>query len=403
VITTDGFYSFAIFNYGKLTWPNLFIKKFALAGFNSGDNKTFSKFNGSFTNDIINLSKESNINVPSKYIFRVDHKERNIEAFIKFGTQMNDSLLAKTVDSSFGPIQIPESKVRIARRTFLKSLFVYQNGYVTLNKPYTADTMPTQNKPKKLPLRDSISLISPFWTQLNLLANGDVYFRQVKDKESLAQISHDVSLKSLNQFDPEWAFVVTYYEIAESKSTFQLILTFDSNSSFYAIFNYNQVNKTESNDTIIGYNLEMRDGYSELNKSVSKLVEDSNVNQTGKYVFLLSQLDEEAFKNTKNATKTTDFNNMMSKSRLFNHLNQFFFIKIYLDTWKFFKGFILEQAFFYFSVAVALIGLIVANIMFWTHYCKKKNKYTRQFNVIFKNEENDLNTLIPKKEYASQI
>ena len=56
----------------------------------------------------------------------------------------------------------------------------------------------------------------------------------------------------------------------------------------FTIFNYATVNPIDS--TIqIGYNLEMRDVYFELNETLINLCHNSNVNQSGKYVFHLGK------------------------------------------------------------------------------------------------------------------
>jgi hypothetical protein len=287
VLVTDGYYSFVIFNYGRIAWPNLFVKKVIQSGWNSGDNINYYRFNTS-SND--NLVKNSNVNIPSKWIFRVDYREEIINSFIPFGISLNDSLISKLSSAQHSEIiDTYDNKIRISHNHFLTSVCINKNGFVTLNVPYLYN-----HRANKFPLKDTISLISPFWTNINFTSNGNIFYRIVTDKESLKQIENDIKLININ-FKPIWSLVVTYYEIVpvqldkHCNNTFQLILTFDSNDYFYAIFNYGKMNSLESiNSTsfLIGYSLELRDLYHNLNK-MNNFVKDSNVNQTGKYVFNL--------------------------------------------------------------------------------------------------------------------
>jgi hypothetical protein len=286
-LVTDGYYSFVIFNYGRIAWPNLFVKKLIQSGWNSGDNVNYYRFNTS-SND--NLVKNSNVNIPSKWIFRVDYREEIINSFVPFGISLNDSLISKLSSAQHSEIiDTYDNKIRISHNHFLTSVCINKNGFVTLNVPYLYN-----QRENKFPLKDTISLISPFWTSINFTSNGNIFYRIVTDKESLEQIENDVNFVNIN-FKPIWSLVVTYYETVPVQldkhfnNTFQLILTFDSNDYFYAIFNYGKMNSLESiNSTsfLIGYSLELRDLYYNLNK-MNNFVKNSNVNQTGKYVFNL--------------------------------------------------------------------------------------------------------------------
>ena len=75
VLATDSSYSFLLFNYENLSWPNVFVDKSVEIGYNDGFNKNnFHLFKDSFTVDITSVRNKSNVNVPGKWLFRVDEK-----------------------------------------------------------------------------------------------------------------------------------------------------------------------------------------------------------------------------------------------------------------------------------------------------------------------------------------
>jgi WD40 repeat protein len=71
VIATDGKLSFLIYNFGSMTWPNNQFSMDAFFGYNAGDNVNFYSNPNSFTNNIISVSSQSNVNIPGKWIFFV--------------------------------------------------------------------------------------------------------------------------------------------------------------------------------------------------------------------------------------------------------------------------------------------------------------------------------------------
>ncbi|XP_062583115.1 protein mesh-like [Saccostrea cucullata] len=82
VLITNGQHSFAIFNYANIEWTtgtesggdenNGLGGTPAQAGFNAGDGKVFDAVNGSQTPDIITINEKTNVNVPGKFVFRID-------------------------------------------------------------------------------------------------------------------------------------------------------------------------------------------------------------------------------------------------------------------------------------------------------------------------------------------
>jgi WD40 repeat protein len=69
VIATDGKLSFVIYNFGSMSWPNSLLSKDSNFGYNAGDNTNFYSHPNSFTNSITNVSLQSNVKIPGKWIF----------------------------------------------------------------------------------------------------------------------------------------------------------------------------------------------------------------------------------------------------------------------------------------------------------------------------------------------
>ncbi|KAM8927031.1 alpha-tectorin-like [Pelodytes ibericus] len=82
VLTTDGFRSVVILNYGDIEWttgtashgdPATGLGGIpAQAGFNSGDATHYFNIPGSRTDEILKIKSTSNVNCPGRWIFRVD-------------------------------------------------------------------------------------------------------------------------------------------------------------------------------------------------------------------------------------------------------------------------------------------------------------------------------------------
>ncbi|XP_023931054.1 protein mesh [Lingula anatina] len=74
VLVTDGRHSFAIFNYKEVTWTTGTSHREtpAQAGFNAGDGLRYFVVPGSRTPSIVDIENTTNVNVPGRWIFRVD-------------------------------------------------------------------------------------------------------------------------------------------------------------------------------------------------------------------------------------------------------------------------------------------------------------------------------------------
>ncbi|XP_075046984.1 uncharacterized protein LOC142107448 [Mixophyes fleayi] len=78
VLSTDGNMTFVLLNYEDIQWPSLegnssvYEGRLALAGLNSGYNTGYYTIPGSLSLAIGNISHTSNVNVPGRWVFKVD-------------------------------------------------------------------------------------------------------------------------------------------------------------------------------------------------------------------------------------------------------------------------------------------------------------------------------------------
>lgn len=58
-------------------------------------------------------------------------------------------------------------------------------------------------------------IIAPFWTNLNNVVNGDIYYGQYTSGHLLNQVTQDINeyFPEL-QFDAKWIFIATWDEVA---------------------------------------------------------------------------------------------------------------------------------------------------------------------------------------------
>ena len=76
VIVVDEAYSFFIFNYDSLKWPNKKIDRPVQVGYNLNGNGMNSCFTmkESMSSKVTELSQKSNVNITGKYIFRIENQ-----------------------------------------------------------------------------------------------------------------------------------------------------------------------------------------------------------------------------------------------------------------------------------------------------------------------------------------
>jgi hypothetical protein len=79
-VTTDGLFSFAIFNYAKIEWVTGDASQgnggfggiAAMVGVNAGDGVRFIKYEHSLTDDVVNVLTATNVGVPGQLVYRID-------------------------------------------------------------------------------------------------------------------------------------------------------------------------------------------------------------------------------------------------------------------------------------------------------------------------------------------
>ncbi|CAH2319465.1 alpha-tectorin [Pelobates cultripes] len=85
LLISDGISSFAIFNYAEITWTTGTASGgdpltglggvMAQAGFNGGNSTNFFSVPGSRSPEIVNIEETTNVNVPGRWLFKIDGKE----------------------------------------------------------------------------------------------------------------------------------------------------------------------------------------------------------------------------------------------------------------------------------------------------------------------------------------
>jgi hypothetical protein len=128
VITTDGLFSFAIFNYAKIEWVtgdasqgnSGFGGTPAIVGVNAGDGVRFYKYKHSLTDDVVKVVNESNIGVPGQRVYRIDDTSNvNVSGDSNTGLQLSGKC-----DSGILCISPPRG-------------FVHSGGVLTVTGPST--------------------------------------------------------------------------------------------------------------------------------------------------------------------------------------------------------------------------------------------------------------------------
>lgn len=138
----------------------------------------------------------------------------------------------------------------------MTSFSVNSNGFITFLNPCNASTC--------FSVRDipfvSPPLIATLWKDYSLEIDnaGDVFYRIATDESSLNATRDYVYAERLEQFDPSYAIIVTWYRLPQryatmnlENNTFQAILTTDGYRS-YVLFSYGELQA--SGGAEVGFN-----------------------------------------------------------------------------------------------------------------------------------------------------
>uniref|UniRef100_A0A3Q2CE79 NIDO domain-containing protein n=1 Tax=Cyprinodon variegatus TaxID=28743 RepID=A0A3Q2CE79_CYPVA len=155
-------------------------------------------------------------------------------------------------------------------------IYVNHNGHLTFDEPWHSYS------PEKFPMDEDRDIIAPFWTDLNNILGGNIYYVQYTNGAILQQVTQDINLyfPELN-FHANWIFIATwhkvpYFGMPGTQTTFQAVLASNGNYSF-VILNYGCLTFTRYPFQVIN---------TIQNSSILSL--SSNVNVPGRWVFHVS-------------------------------------------------------------------------------------------------------------------
>ena len=162
--------------------------------------------------------------------------------FIPFGKDFNDQRIQTGFYGDVGPIKVSVS-FPFFNKTF-NSFWVNTNGLVTFDGGvlYFGQLM--------LPTKISAFII-PYLCRMDY-NYGDVFYREINDKETLNKITNEIrkGYPEYSSYSSVFAFVTTWYKIGSDynpslRNTIQAVLSTNGKYSF-AIFNYNDLQTANS-------------------------------------------------------------------------------------------------------------------------------------------------------------
>uniref|UniRef100_A0A8C1XWJ5 Si:dkey-32n7.7 n=1 Tax=Cyprinus carpio TaxID=7962 RepID=A0A8C1XWJ5_CYPCA len=150
------------------------------------------------------LFNSSNVNVPGRWVFRVDGgPEEGI--FYPYGG-VEDEMSPQSDDGSSPPIPLLQPFVYFGR--VYDKIFVNNNGDLTFDRPLY------QWYPNYFPAYSSIDIIAPLWTDIYNYEKGTISYRQVTDARLLNRASREIKkyFPNLN-FSASWVFIATWDKV----------------------------------------------------------------------------------------------------------------------------------------------------------------------------------------------
>ena len=233
-------------------------------------------------------------------------------SYVNFGIEFGDKKLPKSDDGYTGPILIPSNK--------FKSFYINVNGIISFDNQlsYSGEISTKQENKNKF--------IAILWTDIDTRGDqgGDIFHKEITDKSVLLNLKNEIK-NNLN-FKPKWAYEITWSNVQPYtnkqqqkkhvlfNNSFQCILLIGENDlDFYVIFNYFNLswpNRPFNKNLLVGYslnetnkvllkNFEYDTTYNlDYSKSKSeeiifKLINESNCEKSGKWIFRLDSLDND--------------------------------------------------------------------------------------------------------------
>ncbi|XP_043118558.1 uncharacterized protein LOC122361707 isoform X2 [Puntigrus tetrazona] len=287
-------FSFIVMNYGNISSTD---QRFQ-AGYDTIKSANYFSIP---VPDESKLFNSSNVNVPGRWVFRVDGgPEEGI--FYPYG-DVEDEMCPRSDDGSSPPISLLQPFVYFGR--VYDKIFVNNNGDLTFDRPRY------QWYPYYFPDYSSTDIIAPLWTDINNNIKGTIFYRQVTDARLLNRASREINkyFPKLN-FTASWVFIATwdkvpYYGKSNAESTFQVVLVSGKNMSF-TLMHYDFITST----------LSVESGFDTINSTnffsipvsdVANLSYTSNVNVMGRWVFRVDNSSEnDGFCRTTNTQASSD-------------------------------------------------------------------------------------------------
>ena len=86
--------------------------------------------------------------------------------------------------------------------------------------------------PDPFPLNVNVTLIAPFWADVNLFINGAVYYRFTQDEQLLSTVKESIRNAFIGDFSPDLLFVATWVRVAEFGGSSSVVSELFMNSSY---------------------------------------------------------------------------------------------------------------------------------------------------------------------------
>uniref|UniRef100_A0A8C4GSK2 NIDO domain-containing protein n=1 Tax=Dicentrarchus labrax TaxID=13489 RepID=A0A8C4GSK2_DICLA len=176
----------------------------------------------------------SNVNVPGRWAFRIDHgPPLNEDTGPFYPIAGNTS--SRSLHGSSPQILLQQPFVYFGQS--YNHIYVNHNGHLTFSAPWY------NYIPQRFPMYGSRDVIAPFWTDFDNRVNGQVYYNQYTSGSVLQQATQDINeyFPGFN-FSATWVFVATWYEMAYypmtgTRTTIQAVLISGGQYSF-VLMNY---------------------------------------------------------------------------------------------------------------------------------------------------------------------
>ncbi|XP_048027529.1 uncharacterized protein LOC125255961 [Megalobrama amblycephala] len=273
VLVSGGSLSFVMMNYGNISSTDQWFQ----AGYGTIDSTNYSSVP---VPDENKLSNSSNVNVPGRWVFRVDGgPEEGI--FYPYG---DEDIKNPNVYNGSSPLINLEQPFAYFGLVY-NELYVNNKGYLTFEGPFY------QPYPDYYYIYSTVDGIAPLWTDIDITRKGIVSYRQVIDGPMLNRASRDINQYYPNlNFSASWVFIATWDKVPyygfhrRTESTFQVVLVSGRNMSF-TLMHYGPISPAIY-PFLSGYDIrDSTDHFTIPVSDTTTLSYTSNVNVMGRWVF----------------------------------------------------------------------------------------------------------------------